>query len=321
MGAFGHYFAAHLDTLKVEFWALFVGGVANGFLYGMIAIGYTLVYGVLRLINFAHSEIFMSGGFAGYFVMKALVGSGSPPAGVSSVGFILLGILAGGLAGALIATLVERVAYRPLRRRHAPKLAYLISAIGASYFLFNLAGKEFGHYSTSLPQPYINHPVFHVFGAPVQMYYVIILLVGVSMFLILDRVISKTKLGRGIRAVAQDAETASLMGVNIDRTIAITFIVGGTLGGVAGFLFALNIGVVYTMGFVPALKAFTAAVLGGIGNLRGAMIGGLILGIFESLSLVFVQAAYIDVVAFGILVLVLLVRPTGILGERLGRAA
>ena len=321
MGAFGHYLTAHFDTLKLQFWALFVGGVANGFLYGMIAIGYTLVYGVLRLINFAHSEIFMSGGFAGYFVMKALVGSGAPPAGLTSVGIILLGILAGGLAGALIATLVERVAYRPLRKRHAPKLAYLISAIGASYFLFNLAGKEFGHYSTSLPQPYINHPVFHVFGAPVQMYYVIILLVALSMFLILDRVISKTKLGRGIRAVAQDAETASLMGVNIDRTIAITFIVGGTLGGVAGFLFALNIGAVYTMGFVPALKAFTAAVLGGIGNLRGAMIGGLTLGIFESIALVFVQAAYIDVVAFGILVLVLLVRPTGILGEQLGRAA
>jgi len=321
LGVFGHYLAAHLDTLKSEFWALFVGGVANGLLYGMIAVGYTLVYGVLRLINFAHSEIFMSGGFAGYFVLRYFVGSGAPPTGMSSVGLIILGVLVGGLVGALVATVLERVAYRPLRRRNAPKLAYLISAIGASYFLFNLAGKEFGHLAYSTPQPYINHPVFHIFGAPVQMYFVIIFLVGLVMFASLDRIISKTRLGRGIRAVAQDAETASLMGVNIDRTIAITFIVGGTLGGAAGFLFGLNFGVVYTMGFVPALKAFTAAVLGGIGNLRGAMIGGLILGIFESLSLVFVQAAYIDVVAFGILVTVLLVRPTGILGERLGRAA
>jgi branched-chain amino acid transport system permease protein len=320
LGAFGHYVAAHFDTLKLEFWALFVGGVANGLLYGMIAVGYTLVYGVLRLINFAHSEIFMSGGFAGYFLMKALVGT-SVPTGAASVGLIILGIVAGGVVGAVMAVVLERVAYRPLRKRNAPKLAYLISAIGASYFLFNMAGKEFGHIAVSTPQPYINHAVFHIFGAPVLMYYIIILIAGVVMFVALDRLVAKTRLGRGIRAVAQDAETASLMGVNIDRTIAITFIVGGALGGAAGFLFAMGTGVVYTMGFVPALKAFTAAVLGGIGNLRGAMIGGLILGVFESLCVVFVQAAYIDVVAFGILVLVLLVRPTGILGERLGRSA
>jgi len=321
LGAFGHYLAAHYDTLKLEFWDLFVGGVANGFLYGMIAVGYTLVYGVLRLINFAHSEIFMSGGFAGYFVMRAFIGTGVVPSGFASIGLIILGIVAGGTAGAVMATILERVAYRPLRKRHAPKLAYLISAIGASYFLFNLAGKEFGHLAYSTPQPYINHTVFHIFGAPVQMYYIIILIAGAVMFVILDRLVAKTRLGRGIRAVAQDAETASLMGVNIDRTIMITFIVGGALGGAAGFLFAMGTGVGYTMGFVPALKAFTAAVLGGIGNLRGAMIGGLILGVFESLCVVFVQAAYIDVVSFGILVLVLLVRPTGILGERLGRSA
>lgn len=320
MGSFGHYLATHLDTLKAEFWLLFVGGVANGLLYAMVAVGYTLVYGVLRLINFAHSEIFMSGGFAGYFVLRAMVGS-TVPSGFTSVLIIVLGIAAAGTAGAAAATLVERVAYRPLRRRRAPQLAYLISAIGASYFLFNLAGKEFGHLSISDPQPYINHTVFRIFGAPVLMYDLIILVVSVIMFVALDWLVGRTRLGRGIRSVAQDAETASLMGVNIDRTIAITFIVGGALGGVAGFLYGLNIGVVYNMGFVPALKAFTAAVLGGIGNLRGAVVGGLLLGIVENLCVVFVQAAYIDVVAFGILVLVLLVRPTGILGERLGRTA
>jgi branched-chain amino acid transport system permease protein len=286
----------------------------------MVAVGYTLVYGVLRLINFAHSEIFMSGGFAGYFVMKALIGS-SVPSGFATVYLIVIGIVAGGVVGAVVATGLERVAYRPLRKRNAPKLAYLISAIGSSYFLFNVAGKEFGRYSISVPQPYVNHTVFTIFGAPVQLYYIVILIAGVIMFLGLDRIVAKTKLGRGIRAVAQDAETASLMGVNIDRTIALTFIVGGALGGAAGFLFGLGTGVVFTMGFTPALKAFTAAVLGGIGNLRGAMIGGLLLGVVESLSVVFVQAAYIDVVAFGILVAVLLIRPTGILGERLGRAA
>ncbi len=320
MGGFWHYLLSHLVTLRREFWYLFVGGVANGFLYGMVAVGYTLVYGVLRLINFAHSEIFMSGGFAGYFVMKAMIGS-SVPSGFATVYLIVIGIVAGGVVGAIVATLLERVAYRPLRRRNAPKLAYLISAIGSSYFLFNLAGKEFGRYSISVPQPYVNHTVFTIFGAPVQLYYIVILIVGVVMFLGLDRVVATTKLGRGIRAVAQDAETASLMGVNIDRTIAMTFIVGGALGGAAGFLFGLGTGVVFTMGFTPALKAFTAAVLGGIGNLRGAMIGGLLLGVVESLSVVFVQAAYIDVVAFGILVAVLLIRPTGLLGERLGRAA
>lgn len=320
MGAFGHYLTSHFATLRLEFWGLLVDGLATGFIYGMVAIGYTLVYGVLRLINFAHSEIFMAGGFASYFLVRSIVGS-SVPSGWASVGIIIIGVLAGGAAGALVATGLERVAYRPLRKRNAPKLAYLISAIGASYFMFNLAGKEFGRYNISLPQLYINHPVFTIFGAPVTMYYLIILIAGVIMLVGLDRLVASTKLGRSIRAVAQDAETASLMGVNIDRTIALTFILGGALGGAAGFLFGLGSGVAYTMGFTPALKAFTAAVLGGIGNLRGAVIGGLILGVAESFSFAFVQAAYIDVVAFGILVLVLLVRPTGILGERLGRSA
>jgi branched-chain amino acid transport system permease protein len=170
-------------------------------------------------------------------------------------------------------------------------------------------------------QPYTDHAVFTIFGAPIQMYTIIILIVSVLMFLALDRIVSATKLGRGIRAVAQDSETASLMGVNIDKTIAVTFLLGGFLGGVAGFLYAMNFGVLYSMGFTPALKAFTAAVLGGIGNLRGAVLGGLILGIVESLSVSFVNPAYIDVVAFAILILVLMFRPTGILGERLGRDA
>ncbi len=320
MGAFGHYLTSHFATLRLEFWGLLVGGLATGFIYGMVAIGYTLVYGVLRLINFAHSEIFMCGGFASYFVMKAIVGT-SVPSGFASIGLITLGVVAGAAGGAIAATALERVAYRPLRRRNAPKLAYLISAIGASYFMYNLAGKEFGRYNIAMPQLYLNHPVFSIFGAPVELYYLVILIAGLIMLIGLDLLVATTKLGRSIRAVAQDAETASLMGVNIDRTIALTFILGGALGGAAGFLFGLGSGVVYTMGFTPALKAFTAAVLGGIGNLRGAVLGGLLLGLAESFSVAFVQAAYIDVVAFGILVLVLLVRPTGILGERLGRSA
>ena len=279
-----------------------------------------MVYGVLRLINFAHSEIFMIGGFAGYFALKVGIGA-STPSGFSSVFFVILGILAGGIAGSLSAVVLERVAYRPLRKRGAPKIAYLISAIGASYFLINIAAKEFGRLGQSMVQPYIDHAVFTIFGAPIQMYTLIILIVATLMFFALDRIVNASKLGRGIRAVAQDSETASLMGVNIDKTIAVTFLLGGFLGGVAGFLYALNFGVLFSMGFTPALKAFTAAVLGGIGNLRGAVLGGLILGIVESLSVSFVNPAYIDVVAFAILILVLMFRPTGILGERLGRDA
>jgi branched-chain amino acid transport system permease protein len=300
-------------------WSLFIGGLANGCLYALIAIGYTLVYGVLRLINFAHSEVFMAGGFAGYFILEAMVGS-RQLTGASEVGLALIGIVGGALAGGLVAFLLERVAYRPLRRRHAPRLAFLISAIGASYFLFNLAGKEFGRDAVEVPVTFTG-TLFTVFGAQIQSYYVVIAVSTIVMFVFLDRVVALTKLGRGIRAVAEDAETASLMGVNIDRVISQTFVLGGLLGGAAGFLFGISAGVVYTMGFTPALKAFTAAVLGGIGNLRGAVLGGLTLGVAENLPSACVGASWRDVVAFGILVLVLLFRPTGLLGERLGRSA
>ncbi len=308
--------------LTHNFWSFLVGGLANGLLYALIALGYTLVYGVLQLINFAHSEVFMSGGFAGLFLTRVFVPTGSAtPSGAASFGLILLGTIGGAVVGGIVALVLERVAYRPLRRRHAPKLAYLISAIGASYFLFNMAGKEFGRDSAPIPTLFTNGTVFTIFGAEVQTYYVIIAVAAVIMLVLLDRLVGATRLGQGIRAVAQDADTASLMGVNIDRVISQTFVVGGLLGGAAGFLFGIGSGVVYTMGFTPGLKAFTAAVLGGIGNIRGAMLGGLLLGVVESLSVACINDAWTDVVAFAILVLVLLVRPTGILGERLGRSA
>ena len=304
-----------------NFWTLTVQGLADGFVYALIALGYTLVYGVLQLINFAHSEVFMSGGFAGYFVLENLIGSKTPH-GAGSVGLVVIGMAGGAAAGGAVAFLLERVAYRPLRRRNAPRLAFLISAIGASFFLYNLAGKEFGRDSVSIPAPFnLNATVFSVFGAPVQTYQVVIAISAVAMLVLLDRLVASTRLGRGIRAVAQDADTAGLMGVNIDRVISQTFVIGGLLGGAAGFLFGLNSGVVYTMGFTPGLKAFTAAVLGGIGNIRGAVIGGLLLGVVENWGVACVQSAWRDVIAFGILVLVLMIRPTGILGERLGRSA
>ncbi len=310
--------------LTNHFWDYFIPGLANGFLYALIALGYTLVYGVLQLINFAHSEVFMSGGFGGLFVLNWAIGRGHP-SGVASVWFVLIGLLAGALAGGATAFVLERVAYRPLRRRHAPKLAFLISAIGMSYFLFNFAGKEFGRDARSMTAPFTNtptKPVFRIGGAAVTAYDLVIAVAAIAMLVMLDRLVNSTRLGQGIRAVAQDADTAGLMGVDINRVISQTFIIGGLLGGAAGFLFGLGpAGVSYSMGFTPGLKAFTAAVLGGIGNIRGAMLGGMLLGVIENLSAPCFGASWVDVVSFFILVLVLLVRPTGILGERLGRSA
>ena len=303
-----------------NFWSLTIDGLNNGFLYALIALGYTLVYGVLQLINFAHSEVFMSGGFAGLFLTQWWVGNGSPSGG-ESVALVVCGTAIGAAAGATVAFLLERVAYRPLRRRNAPRLAFLITAIGASFFLYSLAGKLFGRDSQSIPTLYNNRRVFSVFSGDVHVYDIVVAASALVMLLLLDRLVARTRLGQGIRAVAQDAETASLMGVNIDRVISQTFIVGGLLGGAAGFLFGIGNNVGYTMGFVPGLKAFTAAVLGGIGNIRGAMLGGIALGLVENWGVTCLRNSWRDVIAFAILVLILMFRPTGLLGERLGRSA
>jgi branched-chain amino acid transport system permease protein len=302
-----------------QFWDLTVAGLAIGSVYALIALGYTLVYGVLQLINFAHSEVFMLGGFAGVFTLRPLVDT--QPTGLASVGYVALGVLAGGAAGAVAAVVLERTAYRPLRKRNAPRLAYLISAIGASLFMINLAGKEFGRLAVNVPRLFENGVVFTVFGTPVRTTQLVVAGTAAVMLLALDRLVNGTRLGQGIRAVAQDAETASLMGVDISKVITLTFVVGGILGGAAGFLYGYIFNVQNTMGFLVGIKAFTAAVLGGIGNVRGAVLGGLLLGLVENYGVACVDSAYRDVIAFTVLVLVLLIRPSGILGERLGRSA
>src|SRR3954470_10590152 len=169
-----------------NFWSLTIDGLNNGFLYALIALGYTLVYGVLQLINFAHSEVFMAGGFAGLFLTEWLVGT-SEPHGVASVGLVIAGTLAGGIAGAIVAFLLERIAYRPLRRRNAPRLAFLITAIGASFFLFNLAGKEFGRNGFRIPDLFTNSTVFTIVDAPVRVYAIVVAVAAVVMMLLLDR--------------------------------------------------------------------------------------------------------------------------------------
>jgi branched-chain amino acid transport system permease protein len=297
-------------------------GLFTGFIYSLVALGYTLVYGILRLINFAHSEVFMCGAFGGYFYLREFVNPNVVPSGAASVYWVVTGLLVAGVVGGIVAILLERFAYRPLRRRNAPPLTYLISAIGASYFLINFVGKEFGRYSTALPLAYTNRIVGRPFGAVVTTYNLIVMVAAILLFVFLDFTVNRTKMGRGIRAVAQDQQMASLMGVDINRTIATTFALGGVLGGAAGFLFAMSSGVSSTMGFIPALYAFTAAVLGGIGNIRGAMLGGIVLGIAETLPIYWLHQIWLEeVIAFGILIVILIFRPTGILGERLGRTA
>ncbi|WP_408669065.1 branched-chain amino acid ABC transporter permease [Jatrophihabitans sp.] len=299
-------------------------GLTRGSMYALIALGYTLVYGVLQLINFAHSEVFMSGAFGSYAIVHLLVGDGKATPSWAVPLVLLAGMVSGALLAAVIAWALERVAYRPLRKRGAPKLAFLISAIGASFFLSQLFGKLFGRLtSNSFPEFFDqNAVIFKPFGAEVRVLQIVIVASAVAMMIFLDRLVTLTKLGRSIRAISEDAPTAALMGIDIDKTISRTFVIGGLLGGAAGFLFGLNFSFGNTMGFIPGVKAFAAAVLGGIGNIRGAMIGGLLLGIVENLvPVVNIDTKWTDVVAFVVLVLVLMFRPTGILGERLGRAA
>lgn len=306
-------------------------GLEQGSIYALLALGYTLVYGVLQLINFAHSEVFMTGAFGSYLVVNGILGN-RHLTGVAIPLTLMVGLLSGALCGAGMAWLLEKVAYKTLRKRGAPKLAFLISAIGASFFLSNLAGKLFNRLNNnSFPgttggeKTYFNpyHTLINTKYFTLRTIEVVIIAVTLLMMLFLDRLVNRTKLGRGIRAVAEDAPTAALMGIDIDKTISRTFIIGGALAGVAGFLFGIAFGVSYVMGFTPGVKAFAAAVLGGIGNVRGAMIGGLLLGEAEVLITAIPQvgAQWTDVVSFIVLVLVLIVRPTGILGERLGRTA
>lgn len=315
-----------------DFLNFLVAGLTRGSMYALIALGYTLVYGVLQLINFAHSEVFMSGAFGSLIIVQAVIGRGThhfPWYGVVAV--LLLGLTSGAVVGAIVAYGLERVAYRPLRQRGAPKLAFLISAIGMSFFLSQLAGKLFNRLNNNNFPTYFDTNKDLVpgdGGVHVSLLQATIVISALVMMVFLDQLVSKTKLGRSIRGVAEDAPTAALMGIDIDKTIARTFIIGGALGGAAGFLFGTAFTISNTMGFIPGVKAFAAAVLGGIGNIRGAMIGGLTLGVVEALvptapwvSTAWIGIQWTDVVAFVVLVLVLMFRPTGILGERLGRSA
>jgi branched-chain amino acid transport system permease protein len=297
-----------------------VNGISIGALYAMIAVGYSMVYGVLQMINFAHGEIFMLGGFAGYLTIVNLERTSFGHD--SRFAVIVLALIAGMVAAPLIAIAVERIAYRPLR--HAPRLAPLISAIGVSVFLQNLVLRLDG----GIPRYY--QDIFPAGGPSVGGIHIAwtqILLIGgalVSM-LALQLFLHRTRQGRGIRAVSEDQQVAALMGVNVDSAIVTTFAVGAVLAGLAGVMWGLQFNQVdHFMGFVPGIKAFTAAVLGGIGNVGGAMLGGFFLGLVETMAVQALPrgfANYQDVVAFALLILILVLRPGGLLGEHLAKRA
>ncbi|MEH1013219.1 branched-chain amino acid ABC transporter permease [Micromonospora sp. CPCC 206060] len=311
------------DGLFSNFGELTTTGLTQGAIYALVALGYTLVYGVLRLINFAHSEVFIAGAFAALWTWNGFgLDQNSQVAGIGSILFYLLvAMLVAAIASAGTATVIERVAYRPLRKRNAPPLAFLITAIGASIVI----SEAFGIWTRRLPQgaPSLvsTKPLFSIFGVPIDSVQLLTIGAALVMMIALDVFINRSRVGRGIRAVAQDANTAALMGVNKDRIILMVFIAGGAMAGVAGLLYDVRIGTLtYSVGFLLGLKAFTAAVLGGIGNLRGALVGGLLLGVVENYASGLFGSQWKDAAAFAVLVVLLMFRPTGLLGESLGRA-
>ncbi|HVF74838.1 MAG TPA: branched-chain amino acid ABC transporter permease [Acidimicrobiales bacterium] len=314
---------ACFSCLGDDFWSQTVDGLTLGSVYALIALGYTLVYGVLRLINFAHSEVFMIGIFGSLFSLHAMgIDAGAPAkGGLALAGTLLLMMAAGMVASGITAVVMERIAYRPLRRRNAPRLAALITAIGLSLFLQELFALRYGRNLLPFPRVLERTQLSSLGGADIRNDKVLVFLAALVLMIGLERFVAKSRLGRGIRATAQDSETAALMGVNIDRVIMLTFLLGGLLAGAAGGLYGIFFeNARYNIGFLPGIKAFTAAVLGGIGNIRGALVGGLSLGLLENWGAAVLGGEWKDVFAFAVLVLVLLFRPTGILGESLGKA-
>jgi len=301
-------------------------GIILGFMYALIALGYTMVYGVLEFINFAHSEIFIVGAFVGVEVMLGLKSAGLLDGLPWPVVLVL--VLVAGMAGSgLLAVTVERVAYRPLR--NAPRLIPLISAIGISFFLQDMIRlveslwrNAFNLVYPTLDALNLRFELTETLDVSVKS--LVVIGGALGMLWVLHMIVNRTKVGTAIRAVAEDQAAASLMGIDVNRIISLTFLIGGAMGGAAGVLFGVQYGLINPYsGFIPGLKAFTAAVLGGIGNIPGAMVGGLVLGLLEAFAASYLSlltggafgAEYKDILAFSILILILIFRPKGLLGE------
>ncbi len=286
-----------------------INGLTLGSIYGMVAIGYTMVYGIIGMINFAHGDIFMLGGFAALIVYLVLTGLF---AGVPVVLALLVMLIIAMLMAGLWNWTIEKVAYRPLRGSF--RLAPLITAIGMSIALSNFIQVTQG--PRNKPIPPLVSTVYDVFGLSISLKQVIIIVITVVLLSVFWYIVHRTPLGRAQRATEQDRKMAALLGVDVDRTISVTFIMGAALAAVAGTMYLMYYGVVtFTDGFIPGVKAFTAAVLGGIGSLPGAVLGGLLIGLIESLWSAYFSIAYKDVATFSILAIVLIFKPSGILGR------
>jgi branched-chain amino acid transport system permease protein len=321
----GTFFTIRAGKYSSEQWIDFVVfGISQGSIYALIALGYTMVYGILRMINFAHGDIFMTGAFGAYFLAVWLNGIGfvdrNPFLG------LLIPILFAMILAVALAMLVERIAYRPLRG--APRLVPLISAIGASFFLEYTFRSFFGPGVYAYPPVKALEGEWSILGISILKVQIVVAVVAFIMMAILYSFVQFTKVGKAMRAVSENKDTAALMGIDVNRIIVSTFAIGAAMAGAAGVLFALvyrQVG--FFMGFTPGIKAFTSAVLGGIGNIPGAMVGGLLLGIFESIGpSLFLEGLGItrayqlkDAIAYTMLVMILLFRPSGILGERLSK--
>ncbi len=317
----GSYATISGDKFTGDQWESFiVAGVSTGSLYALIALGYTLVYGILFIINFAHGEIFMVGAFTSFFLARDMAETGfltDKPLIAVPVLILFAGAMSTG-----VAVLLERVAYRPLRG--APRLVPLITAIGASLFIQYTFRGLFGPTTRGYPKPDGLNGQVDIFGITIGKTQLLSVIGAALLVSGLFYLVNRTRTGRHMRAVGEDREIASLMGIDVDKTIVRTFAIGGMLAGAAGVLWALNFGQVsFQMGFIPGIKAFTAAVLGGIGSITGAALGGLVVGVLEAVAPPLLLAGIEipsffqlqDVIAFGILVLVLIFRPGGLLGS------
>jgi branched-chain amino acid transport system permease protein len=316
-----------IDQIRALGWSgafqLLRNGLVLGSLYSLIALGYTMVYGILKLLNFAHGDVYMVGAFLGFGVLTAFGGALNP--GIPIVPLIIL-MFAVAMAGSgVLGVAIERFAYRPLR--NAPRIAPLISALGVSFFLENSAqlitgGTQYTYNGFELGGKNGNFgplfdPVFSVAGNPVTVVQVLVVGTAVTLMTALIVIVSRTRFGKAMRATAFDREAASMMGIDTDRVISSTFFIASVLAGAAGVMYGLYIGTTYYfIGFLAGLKAFTAAVVGGIGSIVGAMVGGVLVGLLESFAIGYVGGQWSDIVIFCLLIGILLVRPTGLFGAR-----
>ncbi len=290
-----------------------INGITLGAVYALIALGYTMVYGILELINFAHGEIYMLGAYIAIVTLAFLTFTGLTAASLL-LSFIIVGIVTIIYCGAYGLTL-EKVAYRPLR--HAPRLSPLISAIGMSIFLQNYVMLSQGSADKIFPHIFPAGSIT-IGNSTLTYLQCFIIISSVILMIALQAFIKKSRLGKAMRATAQDKKMASLLGIDIDTVIIVTFITGSVLAASAGIMVAMYYGLInFYMGYVAGIKAFTAAVLGGIGNIQGAVLGGFLLGILESLGAAYISSEYKDAFAFIVLILILIFKPTGLLGERI----